>query len=207
MMAAMGTNESIPAGDERSTHPQAGPPPLTSLEQAVYRHLRAIAAKRMSQERIGHTLTPTALVSEAFLRLGPDSSELAPANRAAFYNAAAQAMRHILIDHARRRGADKRGGGQRRSSFDVANVIDLADPEKLELVLALDDALMRLEEEDPGAASVVRLRFYAGLTGEQAAETLGISPRQVDREWAFARAFLLRQLKDPREGGEGGIQP
>ena len=146
----------------------------------------------MAGERRGHTLTATALVHEAYLRLAP--AGLAGADRARFCAAAAEAMRRILIDHARRRGAAKRSGGGLRA-VDMESVIDLARDDNSAEILALDDAVSRLEEEDTDAAAVVRLRFYAGLTGDQVAELLGISPRQVDREWAYARAFLLRELR------------
>jgi RNA polymerase sigma factor (TIGR02999 family) len=146
----------------------------------------------MTDERRGHTLTATALVHEAYLRLAP--AGLAGADRARFYAAAAEAMRRILIDHARRRRAAKRSGGGLRA-VDMESVIDLARDDNSAEILALDDAVSRLEEEDTDAAAVVRLRFYAGLTGDQVAELLGISPRQVDREWAYARAFLLRELR------------
>jgi RNA polymerase sigma factor (TIGR02999 family) len=161
----------------------------------VYEHLRAIAQRQMNQERPGHTLTATALVHEAFLRLAPGLSD--GPRRAEFYHAAAEAMRRILVDHARRRGAAKRGGGRTRVP-DIQSVLDLARDDQLDDVLALDEALLRLEKEDEEAASVVRLRFFAGLTGDQAAAVLAISPRQVDRAWAFARAFLARALR--REG-------
>lgn len=163
----------------------------------VYAHLRAIAQRQMEGERRGHTLSATALVHEACLRLLPGGVE--PRDKAAFYHAAAGAMRRILIDHARARGAEKRGGSWKRLES-VAGVVDLASGENPEDFLALDEAVLRLEGEDPEAAAVVRLRFYAGLSGEQVAEVLGISARQVDREWAFARAFLMRQLRCAGDG-------
>jgi len=167
------------------------------LAEAVYAQLRAIAQAQMRGERRGHTLSATALVNEAYLRLAPGG--VAPADRAAFYHAAAGAMRRILIDHARARGADKRGGSWKRLGA-VGGVADLASGTNPEDLLALDEAVLRLERDDPDAAAVVRLRFYAGLSGDQAAEVLGISARQVDREWAFARAFLMKELR----GAPGG---
>lgn len=161
------------------------------LAPTVYACLRAIAQRQMQSERAGHTLTATALVHEAYMRLAPGA--LAGVDPAAFYHAAAASMRRILIDHARRRGAEKRGG-QLRRFVDIGCVADLARDDNSMEILALDDAISRLEEEDARAAAVVRLRFYAGLAGDQVAEVLGISPRQVDREWAYARAFLLREL-------------
>jgi RNA polymerase sigma factor (TIGR02999 family) len=161
------------------------------LPSIVYSMLKAIAAKQMAGERAGHTLTATALVHEAFLRLDPG---VEPADKSEFYHAAAGAMRRILIDHARARGTEKRGGGWRKLEA-IEEVADLARDTPPDDILALDDAVARLEREDPEAGAVVRLRFFAGLSGERAAELLGISARQVDREWAFARAYLTRILR------------
>jgi RNA polymerase sigma factor (TIGR02999 family) len=182
-LAGVGADAPIPDRDS----------PKNGLAETVYRHLREIAQRQMQGERRGHTLTATALVSEAYLRLVPGG--VAPADRAEFYYAAAGAMRRILIDHARARGTDKRGGSWKRLEV-VEDVADLASAAAPEDLLALDEAVSRLESADPGAAAVVRLRFYAGLSGDQAAEILGISARQVDREWSFARAFLVRVLHD-----------
>lgn len=181
-----------------SANDGAGGDPAARLDLAtsVYATLRAIAEQKMRGERRGHTLSATALVHEAYLRIGPDDGP----SRRSYYQEAARAMRRILIDHARRRKADRRGAG-REPVRDVENVVDLAlhgDPDE---ILALDEALARLEEEDADAAAVVRLRFFAGLSGEEAAATLGISPRQVDREWAYARAYLFRRLGDGAAGG------
>ena len=167
------------------------------LAAAVYAQLRAIAQKQMQGERRRHTLSATALVDEAYLKLAPGG--VRPEDKAAFYLAAAGAMRRILIDHARARGADKRGGSWKRLES-VEGVGDLASGAEPEDFLALDDAVMRLEKVDPDSAAVVRLRFFAGLSGEQTAEVLRISARQVDREWAYARAFLLKELR----GAQGG---
>lgn len=157
----------------------------------VYAQLRASAQKAMAGERRDHTLQATALVHEAFARLvGGDGAGYA--NRAHFYEAAARAMRQVLIDHARSRNAQKRGGGSRPESLvDLASAFE-ADPAR---VLALDEALCRLETEDPEAAGVVRLRFFAGLSGEQAAGVLGVSARKADMLWARARAKLFRALE------------
>ena len=174
------------------------------LASTVYRHLRAIAQRQMAGERRGHTLSATALVHEAYLKLAPVGRSAA--DRAEFYHAAAQAMRRILIDHARRKEAAKRGGPAARRShpIDIEGVADLAAVESPADILALDEAISRLENDDPDAGAVVRLRFYAGLSGDEAAAALGISPRQVDREWAFARAYLLRIL---RAGDHPGTDP
>ena len=114
-------------------------------------------------------------------------------NQAHFYAAAAEAMRRILLDHARSRGREKRGGDRKALPL---NVVDLADPGNSEQILALEDALCRLEQQEPEAAQVVSLRFYAGLSVDQTAEALSLSPRTVDRRWQFARAWLFRELAD-----------
>ncbi len=156
----------------------------------VYDQLRAIAQQRMNEERAGHTLQATALVHEAYLRLIGDE-HVAWSDRSHFYAAAVEAMRRILIDHARRRGAVKRGGDWRRSAVNVAS---LALDENLDSFLALDEAIVRLEEQDRKAAQVVRLRFYAGLSIEDTARILEVSPRTVKREWTYARTWLLHHL-------------
>lgn len=162
----------------------------------VYRQLRASAQKAMASERRDHTLQATALVHEAFARLVGSSPDLY-ANRAHFYDAASRAMRQVLIDHARSRNAQKRGGGCSRAPLtDLAAAFE-ADPSE---VIALDEAVSRLEGEDPEAAAVVRLRFFAGLSGDEAAAALGVSPRKVDMLWARARARLLLALE-----GEGSV--
>lgn len=163
--------------------PEHTDPSRAGPDERVYAALHAIAQRQMRGERPGHTLTSTALVHEAYLRLGG----LSPSDEPGFYFAAAEAMRRILIDHARRRGAIKRGAGLRR----VADVLDLATDEKIGEALILDDLLLRLQEEDPRAADVVRLRFYAGLSLEDTARILAVSTPTVKREWAYARAWLL----------------
>lgn len=158
----------------------------------VYDQLRAVAQQRMGGERPGHTLQATALVHEAFLRLvGP--RELPWHSQAHFYAAAAEAMRRILVDHARTRKREKRGGSRSRVAL---NVVDLAASEDCEEILALDEAFRRLEQQEPEMAAVVRLRFYAGLSVDQTAEALDLSPRTVNRRWKFARAWLFRELTD-----------
>ena len=172
----------------------------------VYAELRALAAARMAGERHDHTLQATALVHEAYLRLvgpGEGGGTGGPpprrwAGRPHFFHAAAEAMRRILIDHARARATHKRGGGAggvppRRVPLDV---LDLAARQDSEEILALDEAFARLEVQNPEAAAVVRLRFYAGLSVAETADALGCSPRSVNRAWTFARAWLFREL-DP----------
>ncbi len=162
----------------------------------VYTQLRAAAARAMVAERRDHTLQPTALVHEAYLKLlGP--RETPWAHRAHFYAAAAEAMRQILIDHARGRGRRKRGGGAVHRSLDEP--LTLAEPDRGDRsadFVALDAAIHRLELQDPRAAQVVRLKFYAGLTIEQIASAMDVSERTIKNDWAFARAWLERELRN-----------
>jgi RNA polymerase sigma factor (TIGR02999 family) len=164
----------------------------------VYDELRRLAAQRLANERAGHTLEATALVHEAYLRLVGDADDAAQSqprfgNRRHFYAAAAQAMQRILVDSARRRRAQKRGGAQQRLDVDP---LDLALPEPREDLLALDEALARLNTIQPQAAELVRLRFFLGYTLLDAAEILGVAPRTAFRLWAYARAWLHRELAD-----------
>lgn len=155
----------------------------------VYDQLRRAAQERMAGERNGHTLSATAMVHEAYLRLvGP--RQVPWAGRGHFYAAAAEAMRRILVDHAR----DRRVRGREAVRLeDIGDVGALAAADS-EQIMAVNSALARLESEDPEAAAVVRLRFYAGLSVDQAAEALGISPRTAARLWGYARAVLFRTL-------------
>jgi len=164
----------------------------SELLAAVYDQLRAIAQERMSAENPGHTLQATALVHEAFLRIG-HNRRIPFRDRAHFFATAAEAMRRILIDHARAKGAAKR----RPPAAEPLSVADLAGHADPEQILALDAALERLQRAEPDVAAVVRLRFYAGLSGDETADALGISPRQVDRLWAYARAWLAREIGAP----------
>ena len=161
----------------------------------VYEQLRASARQHMARERAGHTLQATALVHEAYLRL-IGGQEVAWANRAHFYLAAAEAMRRILVDHARKRNRVKRGGGRRCVAINVA---DLAAGQDFEEIVAVDDAIRRLGEENAQAGKVVRLRFFAGLSVEDTARALDLSPRTVAREWAYARAWLHDALGSKEE--------
>ncbi|XVJ58099.1 MAG: sigma-70 family RNA polymerase sigma factor [Tepidisphaera sp.] len=180
------------AGDRQSAE---------ALLPLVYDQLRKVAQERMSHERRDHTLVATALVHEAYARLvgSPGSasgSGLDWANRAHFFHAAAEAMRRILIEHARARGRVKRGGeGGKPAKRVPLNVLDLAQVEDSDEIVAVDDAIRRLEASDPTAGAVVRLRFYAGLSVEDTARALGISERTVMREWAYAKAVLFRELE------------
>jgi RNA polymerase sigma factor (TIGR02999 family) len=178
-----------------SEHSPERPPVDQALSAALYEQLRVIARHKLAGERPGHTLQATALVHEAYLRLV--SSGNAPAEgSAAFYWAAAEAMRRILIDHSRSKGAMKRGGRRDREAWTnaLSGVADLAQAENPEEFEALDGAILRLQETDARAGEVVRLRFYAGLNLEEVAAALGISARTAKREWEYARAWLLREL-------------
>jgi RNA polymerase sigma factor (TIGR02999 family) len=156
----------------------------------VYDELRRLAAQKLAQEKPGQTLDATALVHEAYLRLVGPADEARWTDRGHFFAAAAQAMRNILVDRARRKGSDKRGGGRQRVELEDVPVAPAADDD----LLALDEALTRLEGEDPEAASVVKLRYFAGLSVEDAAQSLGMSRATAYRHWSFARAWLLSEL-------------
>ena len=171
------------------------PHAAAQLLPLVYDELRQLAEARMSAERPDHTLNGTALVHEAYLRLAGASSEARWDNRRHFFAAAAEAMRRILVENARRKDCLKRGGGFTRVNLDVDAVAG-AEPDVD--IIALDAALERLAVIDPLKAKLVELRYFADLTGEEAAQVLGISPRTLDREWAYTRAWLLREL------GSGG---
>jgi RNA polymerase sigma factor (TIGR02999 family) len=160
----------------------------------VYDELRKLAGGYMSRERPGHTLQPTALVNEAWLKLA-DQSRVEWKGRAHFFGIAAQAMRRILIDHHRRRSAARRAG-RAVTLIDAAETFD--DP--LDFII-LDDALDKLAELDPRAARIVELRFFGGLTVEETAEVLDVSVPTVKRDWRMAKAWLYRRLK-PRPGVE-----
>ena len=176
------------------------PAAADQLLPLVYEQLRAIAQQRMAGERNAgrnHTLQATALVHEAYARLvGNAPQELKWDSRAHFFVAAAEAMRRILIDHARSKLAEKRGGSDRqRLNLAIADVADLASQKNPEEILALDQAFLRLQEQEPRVAEVVRLRFYAGLSVDDTAAALAVSPRTVELDWSYARAWLFRALR------------
>lgn len=165
---------------------------MERLVPLIYDELRALAKAQLSHERPDHSLQATALVHEAYLRLL--SGDQPPWNdRQHFFRTAAEAMRRILIEHARKRTRIKRGG--KRVRVELSGV-DLANEQDLDEILALDDAFRRLEEQDPKAADVVRLRFFAGLSVGETARAMDLSERTVKREWAFARAWLYDALRD-----------
>lgn len=173
----------------------ADPAPGELLDQ-VYGELRNLAAARMRNEPSGHTLQATALVHEAWIRLGdPDGNRWD--NRAHFFGAAAEAMRRILIDRARRRRRPKHGGDLRQTEFDELDITAGADDDRL---LEVNELLDRLADEDPPKAEVVKLKFFVGLSNAEAADVLGISEKTVGRHWRFAKAWLYQAIE---EGGGG----
>jgi RNA polymerase sigma factor (TIGR02999 family) len=171
------------------------PHAAAQLLPLVYDELRRLAAARMAAERADHTLNPTALVHEAYLRLVGGGDEPGWSGRGHFFAAAAEAMRRILVESARRKGRLRHGGGRQR--LDLDPLAAAADGPADDL-LALDEALGRLEAEEPQVAAVVKLRYFAGLTAQEAAAALGISKRAADRHWAYAKAWLFEAL-----GGTG----
>jgi RNA polymerase sigma-70 factor, ECF subfamily len=162
---------------------------LQELYALVYDELRGLAEARLRRERRGHTLQPTALVNEVYLRLDPtkDSWE----NRRHFFGAASQAMRRILVDHARRRLADKRAAGLERVTFAD---LDVAAPQADVDLVALDGALEELQRDEPRLAEVVTLRVFAGMSIEETAQAMELSPATVKRDWTFARAWLAERM-------------
>jgi RNA polymerase sigma factor (TIGR02999 family) len=171
------------------------PQAAAELLPLVYQELRKLADARLAQERPGQTLQATALVHEAYLRLvGPDhAGDKNWDSRGHFFAAAAEAMRRILIDRARARGAVKRGGAAQRLALDPTLLSLDSVPSE---IVDLDEALTRFEAEDPQKAALVKLRFFGGLTLEQAAGALGLAPSTADRHWAYARAWLFQALSE-----------
>lgn len=195
-------NSPAPSEDERGLVTQllaaadgGDPQALDDLFPVVYEDLRRLAQSYLGRERAGHTLQPTALVHEAFVRLvGMEASDLQSSRH--FFAVAARAMRRILVDHARRRSAGKRGGGQAKLSLDRLP----REPEARDAcLLELDDALGQLSQLDERKARVVELRFFGGLDIEATAAALDVSHATVERDWAFARAWLARALDEAGE--------
>jgi RNA polymerase sigma factor (TIGR02999 family) len=173
---------------------QGDPHAAEQLLPLVYDELRQLAAARMAEERADHTLQPTALVHEAYLRLVEGAAPNATwDSRGHFFAAAAEAMRRILVDQARRKRRPKHGGDRQRVNLDEAVAITNS-PEDL---LALDEALAKLACEEPRKAELVKLRFFAGLTIPEAAKTLGISTATAERYWGYARVWLYAELYEP----------
>jgi RNA polymerase sigma factor (TIGR02999 family) len=158
----------------------------------VYDELRRLAAAKMRKESPNHTLEPTALVHEAYVRLVGPRGDRRWDSRGHFFAAAAEAMRRILVEDARRRHSAKRGGNLARRELDEADAV--IDPDEPAGLLALDEALMKLAAAEPELAQLVKLRFFTGLSVEEAAEALGVSPRTAKRNWSYARAWLRREM-------------
>lgn len=175
------------------------PQAASQLLPLVYDELRQLAARELAKERAGQTLQPTALVHEAYLRLVGTSDEERWDHRGHFFVAAAIAMRRILIDKARYKKRHIRGGDRQRVPMHSSLA---AAPEPDDQLLALDEALNKLAERDPMKARLVELRYFAGLSGDQAAQVLGISPSTADRHWVYARAWLRREIQGEPESKE-----
>ncbi len=178
--------EAVHRGDSSATE---------ELLPIVYDELRRIAAHKMAGEAAGHTLQPTALVHEVWLRLAGSSAQ-AWQNRAHFFGAAAEAMRRILVDHARKRHALKRGAGAEHEELNESSLVLTAPPEEL---LAVHDALDALAAEDPAAAELVKFRYFIGMTMEESASALNLPVRTAERTWAYARTWLHREIRRARE--------
>ncbi len=172
--------EAVQRGDSRAAEDLLG---------QVYHELRALAARKMSREACGHTLQPTALVHEAWLKLSAGSPTWE--NRAHFFGAAAEAMRRILVDRARQRHSAKRGGDQQRIGIEE---VEIESPGRDDELLAIHESLDALAAHEPRKAELVKLRYFTGLTIEQAAELLGISAPTAKRDWRYARAWLYREM-------------
>ena len=167
------------------------PAAAEQLLPLVYAELRKLAAQRLAQEKPGQTLQATALVHEAYIRLVGSETQQSWDSRGHFFSAAAEAMRRILVDRARKKSRFRHGGGRRRQEFNEA---DVAAPRVSEDVLALDEALERLAHKNHTQAELVKLRYFGGLTLEQTAQILGISMTTADRCWAYARAWLHQEI-------------
>lgn len=180
------------------TNTGSGDPPETAgqLWPSLYEELRRLAAAKLAREAAGQTLQPTALVHEAWLRLG-GAEQHTWQNRAHFFSAAAEAMRRILIDRARSRLALRHGGGQQRVNFSDLDLAAAADDDR---ILAVDEALEKLALVEPDKAQLVKLRYFSGLTLGEAGQALGISEPTAKRWWAYARAWLLNELTPANPG-------
>lgn len=172
--------------------------PSEQLLPLVYDELRRLAASRMARESAGMTLQPTALVHEAWIRLSA-TGDRNWNNRVHFFRAAALAMRRILVDRARQKSSLKGGGLRSEIDPSALNSPDVTPDERL---LLIDESLQRLEKEDPESARIVLLKFFAGLTNQEAATTLGVNVRTVERQWAYAKASLLQMIREIEGTGE-----
>jgi RNA polymerase sigma factor (TIGR02999 family) len=175
--------DAVGAGDPKAAE---------KLLPLVYEDLRRLAAAKMARIAPGQTLQPTALVHEAWLRLVESQQQPVWNSRGHFFAAAAESMRRILVDRARRQSAEKHGGGLRRVDLDQ---LDIAEEANSDLLIVLDEALTSLAGRDPIAAQLIKLRFFVGLPNDQAAELLGVPERTAKRAWAYARAWLYQEIK------------
>lgn len=172
------------------------PQAAAKLLPLVYEELRKLAAQRMAREKPGHTIEATALVHEAYLRLLGGGAEQPWNSRAHFFGAAAEAMRRILVESARQKHALRRGGDRQKLNIDL---IEPAAPRISDDILALDEALEKLAQKDPMKAELIKLRYFAGLTMQQSAEALAISPATAHRYWNYARAWLHQEIVGKEE--------
>lgn len=171
---------------------QEGDPRATEeLLPLVYDELRRLAGHKMTGESSGHTLQATALVHEAWMRL-VGSNQSGWANRAHFFAAAAESMRRILVEHARRKTSQKRGGGAPHAELDESSIVLTAPPDEL---LAVNDALDKLAKEDPAAAELVKMRYFVGMTMDEAAAAMGLAKRTAEGIWTYAKAWLSKEIK------------
>lgn len=177
----------------RDGHQQA----QQDLLPLVYDELHRIAARYMGRERRDHTLQTTALVHEAYIRMVGRPADVDWQNRVHFFAMASTVMRRVLVDYARAKGSRKRGGDQHEVSLDEKHLLD---PNRMEQILTVDEALSRLQQWDARQSRIVEMRFFAGLTEKEIAEVLKISVRTVKRDWRMARAWLKAELSKPREG-------
>jgi RNA polymerase sigma factor (TIGR02999 family) len=180
---------------------QGDPHAAEQLLPLVYEELRKLAAQRLAQEKPGQTLQATALVHEAYLRLVDTATVQRWNSRGHFFAAAAEAMRRILLNQARDKKRQKRGGGWQRLDLEALAVVDNASDDEL---IALDEALERLAQENPTCAELVKLRFFTGLTLAETAAALGLATRTADRHWAYARAWLYEALREQEGPAQDG---
>jgi RNA polymerase sigma factor (TIGR02999 family) len=176
------------------------PGSMDGLVSVVYEQLKQMAHRQLGMEPVGHTLSTTALVHEAYLRL-VDQTRVSWSERAQFFGVAAQCMRRVLLDHARRHQATRRGGAMHVVSVDLLGAADaggLATADRADILVSLDEALQRLALLDARQAQVVECRFFGGLTEAETAEALGLTPRTIARDWVKARGWLYEQLSDDR---------
>ena len=170
-----------------------GPEERSVLYDRVYGELRRMAQAQMADQKIGHTLQPTALVHEVWLRLGTES----PMDRGEFFSLAGTVMRRVLVDHARRRGAEKRQGDRKRVALEVESITDALAPEAL---LSIDEAVERLMKDDPELGRLAQLRCFAGLDNKEVSDALDVPLRTVQRHWKTARAYIMKCLGEEPEG-------